>query len=59
MKKVFLFLIVAGFAFASCGKRTSEGQGSACAKGDRCCSETLVVEEEVIVFDDEVVEFVD
>jgi len=60
MKKLFLFLIVAGFAFASCGKRPSSEQATCSKKEEgKCCSQTLVIEEEYIVFDDEDVEFVD
>jgi len=53
MKKVFLFLVVAGFVFASCGRRASSEQET-CVKDIRCCSpEVFIIEEEIIVFDDE------
>jgi|GEM_PF-6628969 len=53
MKKVFLFLVVAGFVFASCGRRASSEQET-CVKDIRCCSpEVFVIEEEIIAFDDE------
>ena len=53
MKKLFLFLIVAGFVFTSCGRRASSGQETN-VEESRCCSpDVLIIEEEVIVFDDE------
>ena len=54
MKKLFLLLIVAGFAFASCGKKPSSEQEAACSKKEegKCCAETLVIVEEVVDFVD-------
>ena len=48
MKKLFLFLLIAGFAFASCGKKAATNPEVAPEE----CPETFVMEVEDIEFVD-------
>jgi len=52
MKKLFLFLVIAGFAFASCGQRAPR-QAETVEESKCCSTDYFVIEEEIIVFDDE------
>ena len=56
MKKLFLFLVIAVFAFASCGKKSSKCTEKA-HEAKEHCEEPIVIDEEIIEFEDgEVIE---
>jgi hypothetical protein len=55
MKKLFLVLAVAGFAFASCGKKAATPAERPCEEAVEVveCEDGFIIDEEVIEFDGE------